>query len=401
MPDRDGDCPCRKTAQGGFFIERKYAMSMIEMIKDKARASVKRIVLPEGEEARTVQAAAIVKAESIAEPILIGNPAVVREIAEKTGADIDGITIIDPKGVNAGIENAGSNSAENAKTAEYTENAECAETAECAKTAESAKTTGKAKTAEYAAKLYELRKAKGLTEEAAAELVKDPMYYGIMMVKLGDADGLVSGAVHTTGDMLRPALQIIKTKPGMKVVSSSFLLDCPNKNLGADGLLVYSDCVVMPNPTAEELAHIAVSAAETAKVLCGIEEPRVALLSFSTKGSAKHELVTKVQQATAMAHELAPDLLLDGELQFDAAIVPEIGESKAKGSPVAGHANVLVFPDLQAGNIAYKITQRIGGADAYAVLQGLAKPCNDLSRGCSVEDIVNTIALTAVQCTEI
>ena len=377
MPDRDGDCPCRKTAQGGFFIERKYAMSMIEMIKNKARANVKRIVLPEGEEARTVQAAAIVKAESIAEPILIGNPAVVREIAGQTGADIDGITIIDPEGINAGSENAGSQSAENVKTA------------------------GNAKTAEYAAKLYELRKAKGLTEEAAADLVRDPMYYGIMMVKLGDADGLVSGAVHTTGDMLRPALQIIKTKPGMKVVSSSFLLDCPNKNLGADGLLVYSDCVVMPNPTAEELAHIAVSAAETAKVLCGIEEPRVALLSFSTKGSAKHELVTKVQQATAMAHELAPDLLLDGELQFDAAIVPEIGESKAKGSPVAGHANVLVFPDLQAGNIAYKITQRIGGADAYAVLQGLAKPCNDLSRGCSVEDIVNTIALTAVQCTEI
>ena len=383
MPDRDGDCPCRKTAQGGFFIERKYAMSMIEMIKNKARANVKRIVLPEGEEARTVQAAAIVKAESIAEPILIGNPAVVREIAGQTGADIDGITIIDPEGTNAGSENTGSQSAENVKTAGK------------------AKTAENAKTAEYAAKLYELRKAKGLTEEAAADLVRDPMYYGIMMVKLGDADGLVSGAVHTTGDMLRPALQIIKTKPGMKVVSSSFLLDCPNKNLGADGLLVYSDCVVMPNPTAEELAHIAVSAAETAKVLCGIEEPRVALLSFSTKGSAKHELVTKVQQATAMAHELAPDLLLDGELQFDAAIVPEIGESKAKGSPVAGHANVLVFPDLQAGNIAYKITQRIGGADAYAVLQGLAKPCNDLSRGCSVEDIVNTIALTAVQCTEI
>ena len=395
MPDRDGDCPCRKTAQGGFFIERKYAMSMIEMIKDKARANVKRIVLPEGEEARTVQAAAIVKAESIAEPILIGNPAVIREIAETTGADIDGITIIDPEGVNAGNENACSQSAENAKTAE------CAKTAESAKTAGDAENAEYAKTAEYAAKLYELRKAKGLTEEAAADLVRDPMYYGIMMVKLGDADGLVSGAVHTTGDMLRPALQIIKTKPGMKVVSSSFLLDCPNKNLGADGLLVYSDCVVMPNPTAEELAHIAVSAAETAKVLCGIEEPRVALLSFSTKGSAKHELVTKVQQATAMAHELAPDLLLDGELQFDAAIVPEIGESKAKGSPVAGHANVLVFPDLQAGNIAYKITQRIGGADAYAVLQGLAKPCNDLSRGCSVEDIVNTIALTAVQCTEI
>ena len=214
---------------------------------------------------------------------------------------------------------------------------------------------------------------------------------------MGDADGLVSGAVHTTGDMLRPALQIIKTKPGNKVVSSSFLMECPNKKLGHNGLLVYSDCVVVPCPTAEELAHIAVSAAETARVLCGIEEPKVALLSFSTKGSAKHELVTKVQEATRIAHELAPNLALDGELQLDAALVPEVGASKAKGSPVAGCANVLVFPDLQAGNIGYKITQRIAGAEAFAVLQGLAKPCNDLSRGCSVEDIVKTVVLTSVQ----
>ena len=219
----------------------------------------------------------------------------------------------------------------------------------------------------------------------------------IVMLKAGDADGLVSGAVHTTGDMLRPALQIIKTKPGIKVVSSSFLMDCPNKKLGHNGLLVYADCVVMPNPTADELAEIGISAADTAKRLCGIEEPKVAFLSFSTKGSAKHELVTKVQQAVAKAHELAPDLCLDGEMQFDAALVPEIGASKAKGSPVAGHANVLIFPDLQAGNIGYKITQRIGGAECFAVLQGLAKPCNDLSRGCSVDDIVNTVAFTAVQ----
>ena len=223
------------------------------------------------------------------------------------------------------------------------------------------------------------------------------MYYGIMMVKLGDADGLVSGAVHTTGDMLRPALQLIKTKPGIKVVSSSFLMELPNPNIGWDGLLVYSDCVVMPCPTAEELASIAVCAAETARTLCGIEEPRVALLSFSTKGSAKHELVSKVQEAVRLAHELAPELTLDGEMQFDAAIIPEIGQSKAKGSPVAGRANVLVFPDLQAGNISYKITERLGGAKACAVLQGLAKPCNDLSRGCSVDDIVTTVALTAVQ----
>ena len=328
-------------------------MGIMAQVKAKARLDIKRIVLPEGDEPRTVQAAAQIRAEGIACPILLGAPERIRAVAAETKADLDGIETIDPM------------------------------------------TSPKA--AAYAQALYELRKAKGVTEEDARQLVQDPMYYGIMMVKLGEADGLVSGAVHTTGDMLRPALQIIKTKPGLKVVSSSFLMDCPNKNLGHNGLLVYSDCVVVPCPTAEELAHIAVSAAETARVLCGIEEPKVALLSFSTKGSAKHELVTKVQEATRIAHELAPDLALDGEMQLDAALIPEIGASKAKGSPVAGHANVLIFPDLQAGNIGYKLTQRIGGAEAYAVLQGLAKPCNDLSRGCSVEDIVTTVALTAVQ----
>lgn len=330
-------------------------MSMIEKIKNKARANIKTIVLPEGDEPRTVKAAEDIVKEKLATPILLGNPQKIAEVAKAQGANIAGIKIIDP--------------------------------------------SASEKTAEYTKTLYELRKAKGVTEEDAKKLVADPMYYGIMMVKCGDADGLVSGAVHTTGDMLRPALQIIKTKPGMKVVSSSFLMDCPNKSLGEDGLLVYADCVVMPCPTAEELAHIAVSAAETARVLCGVEEPRVALLSFSTKGSAKHELVSKVQEAVKIAHELAPDLLLDGEMQFDAALVPEIGASKAPGSKVAGRANVLVFPDLQAGNIGYKITQRIGGAECFAVLQGLAKPCNDLSRGCSVEDIVNTVAMTAVQAT--
>ncbi len=328
-------------------------MSIIERIREKAKRDPRRIVLPEGEEPRTIRAAAEAKREGIAVPVLLGDPEKIEAAARELGADVSGVEKIAPE--------------------------------------------SSPEAARYARELYELRKAKGVSEEDAARLVRDPMYYGIMMVKLGDADGLVSGAVHTTGDMLRPALQIIRTKPGMKVVSSSFLMDCPNKALGEDGLLVYADCVVMPNPTAEELAHIAVSAAETARTLCGIEEPRVAMLSFSTKGSAKHELVDKVREATEIAHTLAPDLLLDGEMQMDAALIPEVGASKAPGSPVAGRANVLIFPDLQAGNIGYKITQRIGGAECFAVLQGLAKPCNDLSRGCSAEDIVNTVAMTAVQ----
>ena len=328
-------------------------MSVLDRVREKARQNLKKIVLPEGDEPRTVQAAAILKKEGLAEPVLLGNEEMIKKTARESGTVLDGIQCVDPL------------------------------TSPLA--------------ASYAETLYEQRKAKGVTMEDAKKLVQDVMYYGIMMVKTGDADGLVSGAVHTTGDMLRPALQIIKTKPGIRTVSSSFLMDCPNKALGDDGLLIYSDGVVVPCPTAEELAEIAVTAADTAHDLCGIEEPRVALLSFSTKGSAKHELVSKVQQATEIAKKLRPDLLLDGELQFDAALVPEVAASKAPGSPVAGRANVLIFPDLQAGNIGYKITQRIGGADAFAVLQGLAKPCNDLSRGCSVEDIVNTVVCTAVQ----
>lgn len=328
-------------------------MSMIERVIAKAKSNVKTIVFPEGNEERTILAAEILMREGIAKPILLGDPEDVLGIAARLGADLTGITIEDPL------------------------------------------SGGKSET--YADALFEIRKNKGVTKADAEKLVLDPMYYGIMMVRQGDADGLVSGAVHTTGDMLRPALQIIKTKPEMKIVSSSFLMDCPDKSLGEDGLLVYADCVVMPSPTEEELAYIAIAAADTARRLCGFEEPRVAMLSFSTKGSARHESVSKVQRAVKIAHELAPDLLLDGEMQFDAALVPEIGASKAKGSPVAGRANVLIFPDLQAGNIGYKITQRIGKADCFAVLQGLNKPCNDLSRGCTVEDIVHTAAMTAVQ----
>ncbi len=328
-------------------------MSLIDLVKVKARADIKKIVLPEGDEPRTVKAARIIKDDSLAVPVLLGNRESIEKVASESGVDLTGIETIDP--------------------------------------------VSSDKLREYADLFYELRKAKGVTPEAALETVKDVMYYGIMMVKTGDADGLVSGAVHSTGDMLRPALQIIKTAPGIKCVSSSFLMDMPDKSFGHNGLLVYADCVVMPCPTAEELAHIAISAANTAKKLCGIEEPKVAMLSFSTKGSAKHDLVSKVQQAVDIAHELAPDLMLDGEMQFDAALIPEIGESKAPGSKVAGHANVFVFPDLQAGNIGYKITQRLGKCEAVAVLQGLDKPCNDLSRGCSVDDIVATVTLTAVQ----
>ena len=326
-------------------------MALIDKIKAKAKANVKHIVLPEGEESRNVQAAVKIVEQGIAKLTLLGDPAKVKEVA--AGASLEGLEIIDPK------------------------------------------TSDKCE--QYAATLYELRKAKGMTPEQAAELVRDPMYYGVMMVKMGDADGLVSGAIHSTGDMLRPALQIIKSKPGIKTVSSCFLMECPNKAYGDDGVMVFADCAVNIDPDAEQLASIALGAADSARALAGIE-PRVAMLSFSTKGSAKHDLVTKVQEATRIAKELDPGLMLDGELQLDAAIVESVGQLKAPGSPVAGKANVLVFPGLEAGNIGYKLVQRLAGAEAYGpILQGIAKPCNDLSRGCSVDDIVATVAITAAQ----
>ncbi|MEG2018009.1 MAG: phosphate acetyltransferase [Clostridium sp.] len=328
-------------------------MSFTQKVWKLAQQNVKTIVLPEGEEERNLKAAEIIHTNKIADVVLVGNEAAVKANAKSFGVNVEGIKIMDP------------------------------ETSE--------------KTAEYAKAFYELRKNKGMTEEKALATVKDPVYYGTMMVKMEDADGLVSGAIHSTGDLLRPGLQIIKTAPGTKVVSSFFVMEVPNSPYGFEGTLLFGDCAVNPNPTAEELASIAISTAENAKALCGMD-PKVAMLSFSTMGSAKHENVSKVVEATQIAKEARPDLAIDGELQLDAAIVGKVASLKAPGSEVAGNANVLIFPDLQAGNIGYKLVQRFAGAEAIGpVCQGFAKPINDLSRGCSVDDIVNVVAITAVQ----
>lgn len=328
-------------------------MDFVSQMKELAKSDLKKIVLPEGNEERNLKAAEILHNEKIADVILVGSRNEIEENAKKFGVNIEGITIEDPQ------------------TSERTK--------------------------AYANELYELRKKKGVTQTMAENIILDPMYYATMMVKNDDAHGMVSGAVHTTGDLLRPGLQIIKTAPGISVVSSFFIMILKDKTFGEDGQMLFADCAVNPNPTADELAAIAIATAESAKKFMKFE-PKVAMLSFSSYGSAKHELVSKVQEATKKAQELRPDLSIDGELQLDAAIVESVGKKKAAASPVAGKANVLVFPDLQAGNIGYKLVERIAGADAIGpICQGFAKPINDLSRGCSVEDIVNVVAITAVQ----
>jgi len=328
-------------------------MNLIDKIKEKARKNNRTIVLAEGTEERTVQAAGIIVKEQIAKVVLLGNRNEIEKTAARTGADLSGVRVIETQ-----------------KSEQF---------------------------ASYVDQLIEIRKQKGIKREEAAVLMQNPLYYGAMMVYEGDAEGMVAGAQNTTGDVLRPALQIIKTAPGISVVSGAFLMITPKVEYGEEGIFLFADCAVTPNPTAEQLAEIAYASSQTARALIGME-PRIGMLSFSTKGSASHELVEKVAEATRIAKEKYPQLQIDGELQLDAAIVPKVGQSKAPGSTVAGKANVLVFPDLQAGNIGYKLVQRLAGAEAVGpVLQGMAKPVNDLSRGCSVEDIVNTAAMTCCQ----
>ena len=329
-------------------------MSLIEQLIQRAKADKQRIVLPEGTEERTLKAANQILTDGVADLILLGNVEEIQEKAREWGlGNISKATLIDPQ------------------------NSE--------------------KSEEYAQMLFELRKKKGMTIEEARKKVTDPLYYGCMIIKSGEADGQLAGARNTTGDVLRPALQIIKTAPGITCVSGAMLLLTHAPECGDNGVLVMGDVAVTPVPDANQLAQSAICTARTAKAVAGIE-PRVAMLSFSTHGSAKHEVVDKVVEATRIAHEMDPELLLDGELQADAALVPSVGASKAPGSPIAGKANVLVVPSLEVGNIGYKLVQRLGHATAVGpILQGIARPVNDLSRGCSIDDVYKMIAITANQ----
>ena len=329
-------------------------MELLDNIKQNARKFNKRIVLPEGYEERTIKAADIALEEKLAQIILIGDPDEIKAHALKLGLkNISKATIINPK--------------------------------------------SHEKKDHYIDMMVELRKSKGMTREEASKLIEDPLYLGVLMIKNGDADGEVSGADHSTGDVLRPAFHYVKTAPGISVVSGAFIMILPDKSFGENGVIIFADGAVHPNPNEKELAEIAIATAHTARAITGFE-PRVAMLSFSTKGSAKNEMVDKVVNATRIAKEMAPDLQIDGELQADAALIEAIGRSKAPGSPIAGRANVLVFPDLNSGNIAYKLVQRLAHAEAIGpVLQGMAAPINDLSRGCSVSDIVSMIAITSNQ----
>lgn len=328
-------------------------MSFIDTIIERAKQDKKRIVLPEATDVRVLQAARELTDRGIVDVILVGSQAEVEAAAKENHVDISGITLVDP--------------ATDANTASYEE------------------------------AFYELRKKKGMTPEKAKEQMKDPVYFGVMMVKEKAADGLVSGAIHSTSDTLRPALQIVKTAPGTKLVSAFFLMAVPNSEYGENGTFIFADCGLNENPDADQLSEIAISSAKSFEQLVGTEA-KVAMLSYSTKGSAKSDLTQKVIDATNLVHEKAPELACDGELQLDAALVSSVASSKAPGSPVAGQANVLVFPDLDAGNIGYKLVQRLAKAEAYGpVTQGIAAPVNDLSRGCSAEDIVGVAAITAVQ----
>ena len=328
-------------------------MSFVETMKEKARQNIKTILLPESEDVRVIQAAADVEEEGFAKAVLIGNEENVKQIALDNNIDVSKVTIINPL-----------------KSEKF---------------------------GEYSNKFYELRKAKGMTPEKAKEIMKEPIYFGTMMVKVGDADGIVSGACHPTAHTLRPALQILKTAPGTKLASEFFLMVSKCPEYGEDGVFIFADSGMNEYPDADGLSEIAISSAKSFKQLVG-KEPRVAMLSYSTYGSASSPLTEKVIEATRILKEKAPDLLCDGELQLDAAIIPEVAERKAPGSPIAGKANVLIFPDLDAGNIGYKLVQRFGRAEAYGPLcQGIAKAVNDLSRGCSSDDIVGVVAITSVQ----